>query len=181
MKWNKKKDILALMTGHGVSIDGTWDSGCTYAGYTEAELMQDITKRAVKVLRKNGIRVLTDSDKDNNRNMISSVKWANAHNARLYISVHCDYKLAGSGVYPLYVSSVGKKMANTVGKAVAKTMKMKFKGAGKRKDLYELTATDMPACIFETGAIKADLKKLKDYKAYGDALAKAIMKYIGIK
>ena len=36
MAWNKKKDVLALMCGHGKSIDGSWDPGCTYGKDTEA-------------------------------------------------------------------------------------------------------------------------------------------------
>lgn len=179
MKW-KKTDILALMVGHGKSLDGSWDPGCTYGKNTEAGLMLDIVKVAVKLLRKSGVKVITDADDANNRNMKSSVAWANKKKAKLYMSVHCDYKLATKGVAPLYVSSSGKKYATAVGKYVAKAMGMTWKGATLRKDLYELNATDMPSVVFETGAIKADLKYLKDYKKYGRALAKGILKYIGV-
>lgn len=180
MSWNKKNDIFALMVGHGKQLNGVWDSGCTYGKYTEAGLMLKIVQVAVKYLRKNGIRVLTDADAKNNRNMKSCVAWANKKGCKRYMSVHCDYKLASAGVAPLFVSDNGKKMATTVGKYVAKKMGMKWKGAFKRKDLYELNATKMPAVIFETGAIKADLRYLKDYKAYGKYLAYGIMKYIGV-
>lgn len=181
MAWNKKKDIFALMVGHGKSVDGSWDCGCTYGKYTEAGQMYYIVKWAVKYLRKSGVKVLTDADKHNNRNMISTVAWANRKGAKYYMSVHCDYKLASAGILPLYVSGAGKKMANVVGKSVKKTMHMKWKGVCKRPDLYELSATDMPAVIFETGAIKADLANLKNHKKYGMALAKGICKYIGVK
>lgn len=178
MKWNKNKDVIALMVGHGFSIDGSWDPGTTYRGYTEAALMLPIVKEAVKYLRSKKIKVLTDADKDNNRNMISCVQWANRKSAKLYMSVHCDYFKASAGVYPLYISKAGKAFAKSVGKSVAKTMGMKYKGAGKRADLYELTGTDMPAVIFETGSIKGDLKNLKLSKKYGKALGEAIYKYI---
>lgn len=179
MNW-KKTDILALQVGHGRSLDGSWDSGCVYGDYTEAALMLKIVKVAVKWLRKSGVKVITDADDANNRNMKASVAWANSKGARLYMSVHCDYKGAPAGVYPLYRSEAGKKMATIIGKSVASSMKMKFRSAAKRTDLYELNATKMTAVIFETGAIKADLKYLKDYKKYGKALAKAICKYIGV-
>lgn len=181
MTWNKKTDLFALMCGHGKSLDGSWDSGCVYNGYTEAGLMLKITKETVKHLRASGIRVLTDADADNNRNMKSCVAWANANKARFYMSIHCDYKLASAGVAPLYRSKKGKSMATKIGKRTAKLMNMKWKGAFYRSDLYELNATKMPSVIFETGAIKADLKYLKDYKAYGKALAEAICKYFGVK
>ena len=181
MAWNKSTDVLGFMTGHGKSIDGSWDCGCVYGKYTEADLMLAITKVAVKYLRNSGVKVLTDADKNNNRNMISCVQWANRQGAKLYMSLHCDYKLASAGVAPLYVSSTGKKFAKHVGKSVAKSMHMKYKGVFSRSDLYELTQTNMPAVVFETGAIKADLSYLKNSEKYGKALAKAICEYIGVK
>lgn len=179
MSWDKKKDIFALMVGHGKSLDGSWDPGCTYSKYTEAELMYDITRVAVKWLRKSGVKVITDADDKNNRNMKASVSWANSKKAKYYMSLHCDYKLASAGVAPLYKTEAGRKMAVKIGQKVAKLMGMKWKGAFKRSDLFELNATQMVAVIFEAGAIKADLKYLKDYKKYGKALAKAICAFIG--
>ena len=37
---------VALMCGHGRSVDGSWDPGCAYGKYTEAGLMLPITKAA---------------------------------------------------------------------------------------------------------------------------------------
>lgn len=71
-------------------------------------------------------------------------------------------------------------MAVKVGKYCAKYMGLPWKGAKKRLDLGELNQTDMTAVVFETGAIKADLKVLKDYQKYGKVLAKAICKYLGV-
>ena len=180
MNW-KKSDVLALMVGHGKSLDGSWDSGCVYGNYTEAGLMLPIVQVAAKWLRKSGVKVITDSDDANNRNMKASVAWANNKGARLYMSVHCDWSKAPAGIYPQVKSAAGAEFGSVVGKSVAKTMSMKYRGTCKRTDLYELNATKMTAVIFETGSIKADLKYLKDYKKYGKALAKAICKYIGVK
>ena len=185
MKWNTKTDTLALMVGHGRSLDGSWDPGCTYGIYTEAGLMLHIVQEAVSLLRKSGVKVITDADDANNRNMKASVAWANNKKARLYMSVHCDNRVnattkAPTGIAPLYVSAAGKKFADAVGKYIAKKLDMKWLGAHKRTDLYELNATDMTSCILETGFIKADLKKLKAAKTYGRTLAKAILKYIGV-
>lgn len=188
MAWSKKNDVFALMVGHGTMTNGKWDCGCTYGKYTEADLMLNITKQAVKWLRKSGVRVLTDADKGNKKNMTATVAWANKYandpknHCKYYMSMHCDYKGASKGVAPLYVSSAGKKMATTIGKSVAKQMGMTWKGAFKRKDLYELNATKMTSVIFEAGSIGAskDLKYLKDYKKYGKAVAKAICKFIGV-
>lgn len=180
MKWNKDKDVFALMCGHGTQLNGKWDPGCAYGNYTEAGLMLKITKVAARYLRRSGVKVLTDADTNNSRNMVSCVALAAKKKARRYMSIHCDYKLATAGVAPLFVSKAGKEMATMIGKYVAKKMGMKWKGAFRRTDLYELNKPDCVSVIFETGSIKADLKKLKDYRAYGEALARGICKYIGV-
>lgn len=187
MKWNKEKDVLALMVGHGKSLDGTWDPGCVYGSYTEADLMFQIVKSAVHLLRKSGVKVLTDYDTKNDKNMKASVALANQKKARLYMSVHCDYAPAASGIMYYYASAAGKKLGDHVCKYLAKAMDMKFKGGVKDPQKYEVGQTNMTAVLLETGAIKADLAKLKEYasikkgaKKYGRSLAKAILKYIGV-
>ena len=177
-----KKYKVALQCGHGKSTDGTWDSGCTYAGYTEASLMLPITKSAVKYLRSYGVTVISDSDKNNNKNMIADVRWANKEKCDIYVSIHCDYKKSPSGVMPLYVSSGGKKLATALNNAVKSGMGMKSRGVVRRTDLWELNGTDMVACILETGSIKADLSTLKNKAdAYGKCIAKGICAYLGVK
>lgn len=175
-----KKYKVALQCGHGRSVDGTWDSGCAYAGYTEAALMLPITKSAVKYLRSYGVTVISDADKNNNRNMISDVRWANAEKCDIYVSVHCDYHKAPSGVMPLYVSSGGKKLATALNKAVQNGMGIRSRGVVRRTDLWELNGTNMVACILETGSIKADIKTLKKVDAYGKCIAKGICDYLGV-
>ena len=173
---------IAVMCGHGTQTNGKWDCGTTYAGYNEAALMLPITKAAVKYLRASGVKVISDADNGNNKNMIADVAWANKEKVQLYVSIHCDYSKAPSGVMPLYVSANGKKLATALNNAIKNGMPMKSRGVVKRTDLYELNSTDMPACILETGSIKADLKILKnDYDKYGKLIAKGICNYLGIK
>ena len=178
----KKAPKVALMCGHGKSMDGSWDCGTSYGGNTEAALMLPITKAAVKFLRDNGVDVISDADTKNNKNMIADVKWANKWGADIYVSIHCDWYKAPSGTMPLYVSAKGRKLATAMNKAVMKAMDMKTRGVCKRTDLYELNYTDMPACIFETGSIKLDIRKLKrEPDKYGKAIAKGICAYLGVE
>lgn len=173
---------IAVHCGHGVSLDGSWDSGCVYKGHSEAKLMLAITKAAVKYLRASGVKVQSDADHGNNKNMIEDVRWANRVGAALYVSIHCDYSGAPKGVMPLYVSESGKKLAKSLNSAVKKGVGMKSRGVQRRTDLWELNGTDMPACILETGSIKADLAALRDHPdKYGKAIAKGICKYMGVK
>lgn len=172
---------IAVMCGHGTQTNGKWDCGTTYAGYSEAALMLPITKAAVKYLRASGITVISDADTNNNKNMIRDVAWANKEKVQLYCSIHCDYSKAPSGVMPLYVSANGKKLATALNNAIKNGMPMKSRGVVKRTDLYELNATDAPACILETGSIKADLKILRDQPdKYGKLIAQGICNYLGV-
>ena len=173
---------IAVQCGHGVSLDGSWDSGCVYNGHTEAALMLKITKAAVKYLRKSGVTVISDADNGNNKNMIADVRWANNVGCKLYVSIHCDYSGAPKGVMPLYVSGSGKKLGKCLEKSIKKDLKMKSRGVQKRTDLWELNGTDMTACILETGSIKGDLATLRDHPdKYGKAIAKGICQYMGVK
>ena len=172
---------VALQCGHGKSTNGSWDCGTSYGGYNEAALMLPITKSAVKYLRSYGVEVISDSDTGNNKNMIVDVAWANKEKCDIYVSVHCDWYKAGSGTLPLYVSSKGKALATAMNKAVTSGMGMRTRGVCYRSDLWELNGTDMPACIFETGSIKADINILKNKAdAYGKCIAKGICDYLGV-
>ena len=171
---------IALMCGHGRSTDGSWDCGTSYGGNNEAALMLPITKAAVKYLRASGVTVISDADTNNNKNMIADVSWANKEGVSIYVSLHCDWYKAPTGTLPLYVSAKGKTLATTINNAVMSGMGMKTRGVTKRTDLYELNYTNMPACIFETGSIKADISKLKDSDKYGKCIAKGICDYLGI-
>lgn len=185
MKQKKVKMMsktIAVHCGHGVSLDGSWDSGCVYKGHSEAKLMLAITKAAVKYLRASGVKVQSDADHGNNKNMIADVRQANNSGVAMYLSIHCDYSGAPKGVMPLYVSGSGKKLAKALNIAIKKDVGMKSRGVQRRTDLWELNGTDMPACILETGSIKADLATLKNHPdKYGKAIAKGICKYMGVE
>ena len=181
MKWNKKTDSVFVAVGHGTQLNGVWDAGCAYGQYTEAALMLPIVKAAVKLLRKSGVKVYTDADKDNNKNMTATVADANKKdkNVALYIAVHCDYSAARDIMF-YYGSKDGKKFGDAVASYCAKKMGLKNKGGKEDIQKYEVHGPNMPSIIFETGGIKIDLAKLKQSKKYGRTIAKAILKYIGV-
>lgn len=179
----KKK--VGIYCGHGKSIDGSWDSGCTYkkgnAIYTEAELMLPITTACVQYLRGSKIKVYEDIPK-NNRNMIQQVEKSNKYNVALHVAFHCDYSKAPKGTIPLYYSSNGRALAKHMNTYICAESGLTTRGLSKRTDLYELKATDMPAVIFEVGSIKEDLKiMLNKADAIGKGAAKGICKYLGVK
>lgn len=174
---------VAVYVGHGTSTDGSFDPGCAYESYTEAELVRTIAGACVSRLRESGVTVITDYP-ENAINMIKQVDEANAAGAELYLSIHCDYSLAPSGAFILRhpASSGGEKLAGALGKAISEEI-----GLGGRNgtfdhpasDRYELNQTKMVAGILECGSIKADLNLLKDADRYGKAIATGILNYLG--
>ena len=178
---------VGIYCGHGKSTDGSFDPGTTYNGKTEAALMLPITKAAVKHLRASGVTVYTDVDsgENNNINMVKQVEEANKKDVDVFVSVHCDWYKAPTGTFPLYYpgSSKGKKLAECINKHVMKDTGMKTRGLDDRSDLYELRATNMPACIFECGSIKHDVDEWDtdaECDTYGKAIAKGICEYLGV-
>lgn len=169
---------IGLYAGHGRGDDGVWDPGCTYGGYTEANLVLPITQAAVKYLRASGVTVYTDATNQYNSN--AQIREAEAKGVDVFVSIHCDWYKAGSGTLPLYVSDKGKKLAQAMNNAVVGSGIIGTRGLCYRSDLLELNATSMPAVIFETGSIKADLSTLQSADAYGKALAKGICDYFGV-
>lgn len=182
-----KQYKVGIYCGHGKSSDGTWDPGCVYKTggktYTEAELMLPITDYFVDYVRKCGIVVYTDVTGGNMKNMNKCIEIANKYDLDYYISIHCDYSGAPSGTYPYYYkgSSKGKKLATALNNAVKKDMGLKTRKIAASTTLGEVASTNMPACIFETGSIKSDLKVLRDKPdEYGKSLAKGLCNFLNI-
>lgn len=171
---------VGIYVGHGTSTDGTFDTGTTYGGHTEADYMLPIVQSAVKYLEISGVTVYTDANKKNNINMIKQVELSNSKGVDVHVAVHCDYFKAPTGTMPLYLSAEGKKLADDMNKYVMTDMKMVTRGVTKRADLYELNASNAVACIFECGSIDDDYSKFLDYDKYGKAIAKGICAYLGV-
>lgn len=171
---------VAIFAGHGISQDGSWDSGCTYKGEQEAKLVMPIVRSAVHYLKQCGIKCISDYS-DNKINMVKQVAKANANHADVFVSVHLDYSKAPAGTLPLYYSASGRKLAASMNKSVRYYSSLKTRGLCKRSDLYELKSTNMAAVIFEVGSIKADLKTIKhEYDFIGFGIAKGICRYLGV-
>lgn len=172
---NTKNKHVYVATAHGVSTDGNWDSGCVDGPYQEAELSLAIAKVACRYLRDWGVTVTSDSDSDNDKNMTYSVAEANNVGADYYIALHCDYNAAPSGTFPIIYpgSSEGLAFASIINDTVMQLTGLGTRGILQRAD-YEVTGTNMIACIFELGSIRADIGLLLNAEAYGLALAQGI-------
>ncbi|MEF9918969.1 MAG: peptidoglycan-binding protein [Eubacterium sp.] len=171
----------AINAGHGISTDGSWDCGCVDGNYTEADLMLLIVQKLVAKLRAIGVDVQTDADGGNDANITICVSRANNAGVDIYVSLHCDWNQAPSGTYPIVYpgSADGIRLAQCLDNAVRARLPIGTRGILQRAD-WEVTDTQMPACIFETGSILADIDILLDSDAYSNALFCGVCDYFGI-
>lgn len=118
---------------------------------------------------------------ENDMNISACVDYANRHGLDLYVSLHCDWNEAPSGTYPIVHpnSDSGYRLAQCINASVMLRMGIGTRGILKRDD-WEVTDTNMTACIFETGSIRADINTLLNASAYGQAVAYGILDYLGI-
>jgi len=174
-----KQGKVYIAPGHGTQTNGVWDSGCVDGEYTEAELMLNVARVAVEMLRKWGVIVVSEADSGNDKNMVYSVDSANEAGVDVYVSLHCDYNLAPSGTLPIIYpgSEEGARLANCINSSVMALMGLGSRGVMQRDD-YEVSYTDMPACIFELGSISRDILKLVDSRSFGIAIAQGIYDYL---
>jgi N-acetylmuramoyl-L-alanine amidase len=144
--------------------------------------MQAIAGWAVTGLRKSGVTVLSDWDSGNDINMTATVAEANAYDVDAYISLHCDWNKAPTGTLPIIYpdSREGRRLAETVDAAYRRATGMPRRSI-EEWDHYEVAYTNMPACIFETGSIRADIDDLKNAKLCGDAIGQGLANYFGVK
>ena len=172
---------IGLFVGHGTTTEGNWDCGCTDGSYNEADLMYNIVGYAVPILRHYGVVVLTDFDTGNDRNCTYTIRDANAAGVDAYVSLHCDYYKAASGTLPIIYpgSDAGAALASAINAAVLARINIPSRGIISRDDM-EVSNTNMPACIFETGSIRADINVLLEPRPYGEAIAFGILDYFGI-
>lgn len=174
---------VGIYVGHGKQTNGVWDPGATWGSEKEAERMLPITQAFVKYAKLNGFEVVTDVPK-NNINMVEQVKKSNKEDVDVHIAIHADWYKASSGSFGLYNkgSKNGKKLASCLNTYVKKMTGIRLKGTYARTDLYELKKTNMPACVFECGSIKADRYEwdtAKEADEYGKALCMGLCKYYG--
>lgn len=167
------KPFIAI--GHGLSTDGSWDTGCTWNGYTEAALAKEVVAGILEVFDANGKQYVTDYP-ENNMNIVNCVATANNHGCSHYLSVHLDWDQAPSGIYPIFLTQSGQAIAE----AVRASMKLRIPGLNDRGNLcrndYEVQHTNMPAVIMEIGSIKADNELIRNNtRLFGHAIAYGLM------
>ena len=172
--------------GHGGS-----DPGAVANGLMESDLNLKQAMYAKDVCVAHGVTVTMSRIKDENDDLSEEIREANASGASLAVDFHTN---AGGGdgfeVYYTRLGGVGKTLAQNIEAEVkaigqnSRGIKTKLNSAGN--DYFGfIRSTSMPAVITEMAFID-NATDIKDWnedhelKAYGTAVAKGILKTLGI-
>ena len=92
-----QKTILLDLAHH----DTSKDEGCSYGGYNEREIAENITLKVKDILESKGISVQLTRGKDDVISIAERIAMANSNNYDYYISIHvnsCEGENRGTGV-----------------------------------------------------------------------------------
>ncbi len=177
-----------IEAGHGREDDGDWDSGCSWSDgssdYEEATIILPVTQAMVHYMRLSGVRVETDADRGNDKDLEETLDYLDQHpEFAAFVNIHCDWEQAAPGTMPLYNTQEQQAMAEKLNEGVHSELQIADRGLVYRDDLQTLTSEKVhcPAVLFETGSISADNELLRtQYDSYGKGLAKGLCSYLGI-
>lgn len=155
--------LIVLDAGHGGS-----SSGAYYEDTAEKDLNLSMTRKVRDILRSLGYRTLMTREGDVDVGLQKRADIANAANADIFVSIHCNaapnYPNAqGLHVYHYPGSATGAALAQAI-----QTPACAFTGARDRgiasEDFAVVRETHMPAVLVETGFMtnSAELQRLRD-------------------
>lgn len=173
--------------GHGGS-----DSGAVANGLKEKDLNLAIAKACNDELIRHGVSVLMSRTKDENDPLADEIKECNAFNPDYAVEIHNN---AGGGdgveIYHHFGGGKGKTLAqNVLNEVVAigqNSRGLKTKKNSSGKDYFGwIRDTKAPACLVECAFVdnKKDIAIIDtaaEQKAMGIAIAKGVLKTLGIK
>lgn len=179
----KGEKLVVIDPGHGGSA-----TGATYKDIYEKNMNLNIALRLDALLTKNGVKTYMLREDDSFINNYERAYIANALNASLYLSIHCnamDNKNYG-GTMTLYCPSelknqfVGRDFANIVQKKLLSSLGTADRQVRSRPDLIVLRETNMPAALAEIAFItnaedRSNLCKAEFRQKAAQGLCDAIM------
>lgn len=180
---NKKQPIVFISAGHGGS-----DPGAVGNGLLEKNINLQIALANGAELERHGVKVIYSRTKDEYDPVGQEVREANASGADLAVSHHTNStagaKADGSETFYYGSDSNGKLLA-VYCEEETKKLGQNSRGVRARNDLWFIKATNMTAVLTESAFINnaADISiidTVKEQQQFGQAYAKAILKFLGI-
>ena len=174
--------------GHGGS-----DPGAVYGSHKEKNYALDIANACTAELKRHGVTVMQSRTSDVTETSTAKVKECNAFGADVAVDLHLNstakHNADGFEVYHTLSGGEGKKLAQCIETAVkelgqnSRGLKVKANSSGKDYFVF-IRDTKCPALLVECAFIdSADVKivdTLAERQAFGKAIAKGILAYLGI-
>jgi len=169
--------LIVVDPGHGGRDTGAIDSFRTRQVY-EKDIALAIGRRVRDVLTQNGATVLMTRADDSFPSLDSRPRFANAHHADYYVSIHCDSAevqnaRSGTAIYYHGASGMCRLMAADIGRRISQVSGIPYNGVKSDMKQYGgrfdtgyavLRESQMPAVLVESGFMTSDsdLAKLRD-------------------
>lgn len=174
LPWSFGKTDIVLDAGHG----GT-DPGTIAGEVQEKDLTMAVTLKTEKILKDAGYRVRMIREDDRFIDIHERAEEANERDAKVFVSIHCNYSEEGpgSGIETFYAESKGedsRNLAKIIQSKVIETTDASDRGI-KTADFVVVKETKMPAALVETGFLSdAEEKALLLQESYQEQLAEGI-------
>lgn len=166
--------LIAIDAGHGGSA-----SGAFYGGMVEKQLNLAMARKLRDVLTALGYHTVMTRDADVDVDLYDRAEIANALNADLFVSVHCNAAENNSDFQGLYVYHYPQSVSGAALAQSIQTTATAFTGAVDRgvdhANFVVLRESDMPAVLVETGFMtcQPELERLMN-SAYQARMAQGV-------
>lgn len=174
LPWSFGETDILLDAGHGGH-----DPGTIAGEVQEKDLTLAVTLKAEKILKDAGYRVRLIREDDRFIDIHERAEAANEREAKVFVSIHCNYSEEGpgSGIETFYAESKGEDSRNLA--KIIQDKVIEETGASDRgiktADFAVVKETKMPAALVETGFLSdAEEKALLLQDSYQEQLAEGI-------
>lgn len=150
--------IVVVDAGHGGMDEGTSSAN---RKYHEKDIVLDVQDKLSRLLDKTDVTVYYTRTKDEEVSKKDRTRLANALQADLFVSIHCNALQGGVNTYGVETLYAGKspqhgklnnrELADMILDQVIASTGMKKRGTIKRNGLYLLRHAKVPATIVEIG------------------------------
>lgn len=168
---------VVLDAGHG----GT-EPGCEFMGVLEKDITLSVTLALKKKLEESGIDAVLTREVDQNVSLDKRCSIANAANADLFVSIHCNSYMDDSSINGFegyyYQDEDSKRLADLILSAAENYPSIKTRNV-KEENYKVLRDTKMPAVLLEIGYLSNKVERTNlQSSEYQNTLAQAIFEGI---
>lgn len=175
--------VVVIDPGHGGRDPGAVGIG----GIRESEVVLDISRQVVSLLRQQGVEAVLTRSRDEEIELEPRVQFAERSNADVFVSIHANAfdarRTDVNGIETFYYSGgSGQPLAKAVQDSLLRELGARDRGV-KSANFYVIRYTSMPAILVETGFVTGSEDAARLASAAGrsriaSAIARGILQYL---